>query len=249
MPLNRSLILSVLLSLLFVGASIPAHWLGELLKKNASPLALRGLSGSLWSGHAAQSEIDWQGQRWLLGDFRWTLRPLTLLTLSPCAEVSSLYRRQRVKGTLCLHADGTWSVSDAEITAPASVLNIWSPAPLEGDVELTIDTLAFSALGVTQLQADISWREARIDSGQDWVALGDLTSHWRGYADGRIRAKIFDRQGPAAIALKLASDKGQPLSVDGTIELRKSASAQLSDFLQVFAESPTSGHFLIAWHQ
>jgi len=249
MSLNRSFILLMLFSLLFISVLIPAHWAGELLKKTDSPLVLQGLSGTLWSGQATQGEIHGQGQRWRLGTFSWALEPLSLLSLSPCAVVSSTYQRQRVDASLCLQRDGSWSVTDAAVEAPASVLNTWSPAPIKGQLELTIDTLVFSAQGVTQLQADASWREARIDNGQDWVALGSLDSHWRGYTDGRIRAEIFDQQGPAAIALTLVSDQGQPLSVDGLVELRSSAPRHLADFLQVFAESQEPGRFVIAWHE
>jgi len=239
----------MLFLLLFISVLIPAFWAGELLKKASSPLVLRGLSGTLWSGQAAQGEIHWQGHRWLLGALSWALEPLSLLTLSPCAVVSSTYQQQSVDANLCFHRDGSWSVNDAAIEAPASVLNTWSPAPIKGELELTIATLFFSTLGVTHLQADASWREARIDNGQDWVALGSLDSHWRAYTDGRIRAEIFDQRGPAAIALTLTSGQGQPLSVDGEVELRKNASTHLADFLLVFAESPAPGRFNIKWHE
>ncbi|MDO3388731.1 type II secretion system protein N [Gilvimarinus sp. SDUM040013] len=196
----RWIALGLLFWLAFVVTQIPATW-GGYLMTNGTPLALSGISGTLWRGKANMASIQIDGRHYTLGSLDWTLKPLSILTLKPCAVVSTDFERQQISGTACAGIGGSITLTNANISVPAGLIQgLPEPSEITGQLSSHIETLKLSDNKLKALKGNLSWTKARLNNGQMWLNLGAFAADLSATAEGHIRADIFSLEGPIDLA-------------------------------------------------
>lgn len=196
MPKLRWILFALVLWIVFVIARIPATW-GAWLITNNGDVGLSGVSGTLWQGRAGMASIHIDGQDYSLGEMSWKLQPLSLLTLRPCAEITTSLERQQIAGTACATAGGTLILADTRINAPVSLAQGIAPeARLDGQVSAHINQLRLKNQTLQALDGNLSWTGARVHNGQNWLNLGSFAAELSASEEGHIHASIFSLDGP-----------------------------------------------------
>ncbi len=200
MPKLRWIVFAALLWLAFVVARIPATW-GAWLITNSGEVGLSGVSGTLWQGRAGMASIHIDGQNYSLGELTWQLRPLSLLRLNPCARITTDLERQQIDGTACASAGGRLTLRDTRINAPATLVQGIAPnTRLDGQLSAHINQLQLREQRLQALDGNLSWTNARLHNGQNWLTLGSFAAELSPTEEGHILANIFSLDGPIDLA-------------------------------------------------
>ncbi|MEM9183523.1 MAG: type II secretion system protein N [Pseudomonadota bacterium] len=207
--------------LLALAIQLPASLAPRLLSSQVPPLALSGVSGSLWQGRAVQTSWD----RWPAGAVRWRVAIPPLLALRTRLELELEGPPLRGQLVLQRNLDGTLLISGAQITLPALWLQqiINQPAlRLAGTVDLKIDRAMVDSEGwLVALDGSARWRDAVVSVDQR-SALGDLLLSWTTDSNGRITGTLADEGGPLALA-------GEVSIANRAYRIRALASARSGD--------------------
>ena len=123
--------LGVTLFLVFVISSIPAIW-GAYLLTRGTGVALSGVTGTLWNGRASLASVRTTDQEYSLGQLSWSLSALSLLTLSPCAQVTTKLPLQQFDGEICAGTSGALKVRNADVSLPVALVQAKIPVPIQG---------------------------------------------------------------------------------------------------------------------
>ncbi|WP_020210698.1 type II secretion system protein N [Gilvimarinus chinensis] len=192
----RWILFGLVCTLIFAVTQIPATW-GAYVMTNGTGLGLSGISGSLWQGKAGMASVRIDGRSYSLGELNWQLKPLSLLTLNPCADVTASLDRQQINGRACASTSGALKLSDANISIPAALIqDLPEPTKLNGLVSAHIDTLKLNGQSLEALKGNLSWTNARLHNGQNWLTLGAFAADLSASDEGHIRADIFSLEGP-----------------------------------------------------
>lgn len=194
---------ALLLAAIALVAWFPARWAVRLAGDRLQPLALRGVSGSVWNGHARQ--LSWAGRP--LGALDWTLARALLLGRvdgsvrldGPDWRVSGRFRR--------LDAE-RWQLADvhahAQLAALPLSLHGLSPA---GALDAALPRVRLRAGWPEVLQGRIEWHDA---------SLGDASG--RTVALGNLYARLSDDAGTRLLG-ELGDDGSGPVRLRGEAEL------------------------------
>ncbi len=207
--------------LLALAIQLPASLAPKLLASQLPPLALSGVSGSLWRGQAVQTSWD----RWSAGTVRWRVAIPPLLLLKTRLELELDGPPLRGQLELQRNFDGTLLINNARITLPALWLQqiINQPAlRLAGTVDLMIDRATVDSDGwLVALDGSARWRDAVVSIDQR-SALGDLLLTWTTDSAGRISGTLADEGGPLAL-------NGEVSIANRSYRVRALASARSGD--------------------
>lgn len=229
--------LGLVLFAVFAIANIPASWGGYFLTRGTG-LALSGVTGTLWNGRASLASYRTPVREYSLGQLSWQLRPLSLLTLSPCAQVSTRLPQQQFEGEVCSTAGGAVQVHDADISVPSVLLQTYLPVPIEGQFSSHIDRLQLRGDVLQNLKGKLTWNNAKVNTGVRWLEMGSYAAELSDNGNNGIKAHFFALSGPLDVALdiELAAPSGG--QIQGTLAGTKAFfdSANATDMLAMFAQ-------------
>ena len=149
------LLLVFVLSLMWLA---PARLLTYLL--SSAQIGIGGLNGTVWNGSAAQVIVAVPDGHLQLGTVSWSLRPLSLLWLSPSAEVTSDWGDQRLKGVVTLHGRQDLTLQDVEFSADAALVRQLAPVALRGRFAGQFEVLALESGQPVEAVGRITWQRA-----------------------------------------------------------------------------------------
>lgn len=184
----------------------PAELAYRLAGHRLAPMALEGVSGSVWQGRAAQ----WIAHGVALGPVEWRVERGAALTGRPAGEIRATGRQVAGTARFARSGDG-WSLASIDGAFPAALL---SPA---------LDIPALGLLGTVELDLD----SVVVRDGQLATAAGRIA--WRGLGVRGIAALTLPgiemrvaSTGERALEATIA-DLGGPLAVDGRLRLADGA--------------------------
>ena len=218
-----------------VNASMPNVW-------------LTGVRGTLWNGIAGGAQIQLGQQAVALGSVRWTLNPMTLLTLQPCVSFEAETGGQPISGLVCQSPFGITRLKDLYIDVPLSLVESQLPVQASGDISVQIIEASVTGQRVNALDAKLTWQNASVFNGESWWSLGTFGGQAQHNNEGGIAVRIFDVSGPVGVDVNAAFALGSELfTVSGNITPRSEAPEQLKQGLQMVGEEVEPGTYKVAW--
>ena len=239
LPTSRRwwIFLGVGLFVFFLLRQIPAVW-GAYALTRGTGLALSGVTGSLWEGRASLASVRLQYGEHSLGQLSWKLSPLSLLTLKPCAYLTTDMDKQTFTGNVCAGSSGNLDVSDADLTLPATLMQPHIPIPVGGQFSLHVDELELKGNALAKLKGKLSWTEALVNNGGGWLGVGSYGAELVDNGSNGVKAKVFQLTGPAEVDLQLELKAPAGGSVQGKLLVSKSflESANAMQLMGVIAQ-------------
>lgn len=229
--------LGILLFLVFVITSIPAIW-GAYLLTRGTGVAMNGVTGTLWNGRASLVSVRSGAQEYSLGQLNWTLSPWSLLTLSPCAQVTTNMPMQQFEGQICSGASGVIKVRQADVSLPAALVQSKLPVPIQGQFSTHIDELELRGNVLLKLKGNLTWNGAMVNTGTRWMDIGSFGAEFSDNGNNGISAKLFQLAGPVDVNLQIELAAPAGGRITGELAAPKSffQSANATDMLAMFAQ-------------
>lgn len=224
--------------------AIPAQW-GIWLAN--VPVQMDGISGTIWSGRSENVALPFEGGVFSLGELNWKLQPLSLLTLNPCANVSTELANQTIEGVACSSITGNVTLKDLEVNLPAAAAEMWAPVSVQGDVFVQIERLKLSGNTIQALDGKGSWTGAKYHNSQTWMNLGAIAFELSEGNAGKMSAKIFDLEGPLELDLESQFNLTGQFDIRGDIVLRQNAPQEIAQLLTIIAKQRERGRFYFEW--
>ncbi|WP_339616815.1 type II secretion system protein N [uncultured Gilvimarinus sp.] len=237
------ILLAVILWLAFVIVQVPASWGGYMMTRNGA-LALTGISGTVWHGRASMASVKIDGRDYSLGELSWDLHPLSLLSLSPCADIRTNLERQQVSGTACANLNNKLTLRDADISVPASLVkDLPENVEISGQLSAHIQQLELKQQQLLALTGNVSWSAARLNNGQRWLNLGAFAAELSATEDGAILADVFSLEGPIDLKgnVTMPLTGGVNIDIDFTMTDSFSRDVQASQWLPMVATPLDNG--------
>lgn len=207
--------LGVVLFVVFLVRSIPAHW-GAFALTQGTGIALSGVTGTLWDGRASLASVNTGQQEISLGQLSWRLQPLSLLTLRPCVLVSTKLDRQTFDGQACVMGS-TLRLRDAEANLPISLLQAQIPIPVQGQLSLHVSEMRLRGDILDALAAKLTWNNAQAFNGSKWMSIGSYGADLSDDGNNGVAAKIVNLDGPIELDAQLNLRAPSGGSINGTL--------------------------------
>ncbi len=229
--------LGVVLFLVFVISSIPAIW-GAYLLTRGTGVALSGVTGTLWNGRASLASVRMTDEEYSLGQLSWSLSPLSLLTLSPCAQVTTKLPMQQFDGQICAGSGGSVKLRNADVSLPASFAQGKIPVPIQGQLSTHIDELELRGNVLLKLKGNLTWNGARVNTGVNWLDIGSYGAELADNGNNGISAKLFQLAGPVDVNLQIELKAPSGGKVTGELAAQQAFfdTANARDILSMFAQ-------------
>ena len=191
---------------------------------------LSGLSGTLWSGGAAAGSIG----RFPVRDFRWRLRPWSLLL----GRIGAQLDARLPDGVLTAQVTATPScVVFADLRFSTSIPSLQEVLPIrgvEGLISVALTRLELERGWPTKVIGDVRLTQIQVPpllygGAPQLLPLGDYTLRFAEGSGQRVAASIRDDGGggPFEVAGTLALDAGRAYAFDALIKPRAGASDAL----------------------
>jgi hypothetical protein len=211
-PTLALIALGLLAYSVFLALTMPAAVAWELMDEQV-PVEVYGPAGTVWHGGA---DALVAGPR-RIDALRWRLHPLSLLALSPAADVSGSFTTGGGEARVRIRPDGTLVLSDVRAQTSFDTVLAWiqrgALQPFaDGRVELLMPHGVVRNGLLQQAEGLLTWSDAAVGVGGQ-VALGDLA----------LRLRPAEPDGTVGV---LTARNG-PLRVDGRLELSPSGDFRL----------------------
>lgn len=231
------ILLGVGLFAFFLFRQIPAAWGAYVITKGTG-LSLSGITGSVWNGRASLASVKLQYGDHSLGQLTWKLSPLSLLTLKPCAYLTTRMEGQSFEGDVCAGSNGNLSVSNAEVSLPATLVQPRIPIPVGGQFGLHLDELEVRGNILSKLKGKLTWTEALVNNGSGWIGIGSYGAELVDNGSNGVKAKVFHLAGPAEVDLQVELKAPAGGTVQGTFATSKGflESANAMEVIGVIAQ-------------
>ena len=238
MSVTRLASLGVTAYLVFLISSIPARnvigWLGDSL----APVNIQGTSGTLWSAHSEQLELDTLS----LSRVDWGLRLFPLLY--GCVEIGFEHRTTdlSLNGSAGRCVFSSAYVDDLEARVAVDWIARQSgkfPLQLAGNVQLDIDSMGIDAGTIVHLDGSAETRDLAI-AGEPNVALGDAVATAT-TTDGTVTIALSSRDGPMRLDGQLTLDAERNYQFAATLATTADADPQLKEFLSMLGRPGRNG--------
>lgn len=169
------LTITLLLTAFLALRTFPATWVIYGIQKAVPGLQASGVSGSLWEGKADYTQWVDRGHTLPLGTLSWRLQGLSLLSLSPCINFSTLTNEQTVKGAACYSLLGGKAIlNDVDIVLPVSRVAPFFSVDLSGNVDAYIQKATWHQQQLGETELNLLWQRASLFNGNQWLALGNI---------------------------------------------------------------------------
>lgn len=235
----RCVLLVLFFTLLWLLATIPAHW---ALAAAGPNLAGSGISGTAWRGTSGNLMLR-IGETWLaLGETRWRFLPLVSLRSGAlCIGIESRLVEQAMQGQVCAQGSGRLRVSNLELALPAAATQLPGGLQLAGSILLQAESLELEQGQLQRVAARGSWEGAALHDGRRWIELGTLGMQTVeegtlvGLRQGFPEWHLFDVSGPLQLDLQAGMDASGRLRLAGEASPRATASEALLAILDFVA--------------
>jgi hypothetical protein len=237
---RMGLALSVLLLVLLI-ISAPARLLGLLVSSDV--LVIQGFSGSLWRGAAARCVVR-VGHGYLnLGNVRWHLEAMTLLTLSPTIDLESHWGAQAISGTITLRdvENIDIDIADLDATISAQLLRQFAPLQVEGEISAVAEHLMIRSGRPDGGKGQIVWRNAAWLSSLGSIPLGSYAVDFEQPQGQLLSGEILTINGPVT-AQGSVELEGRNYAVDVFVEADSGLDEQLQQAMSLFAQPVADGY-------
>lgn len=240
MRIGRSLTLAAacLVLLLAAGAwTLPAEVAWRYASDRFAPLALRGIGGTVWQGHADSVELAGRD----LGGVDWNLEFAPLLRNALIVHVSIAGNAAQGRGVVERAADGEVGLRDVTLHLPARyaapIFAIPALEPL-GTIELQVARARIVGGRLEAAAGTATWRGAAV-AGAAQAQLGDLRATFVPAADGSIAGVVEDLGGPLEVAGTFTVSRGR-YEVQAQLAARN-GDAQVSEALRYVGQPRPDG--------
>jgi len=214
---TKFIIVGVVAYLIFIIAEFPAavayqYFVQPLDKKRA--VNLQGLSGTLWSGKAAQSRVA----NITLGQLQWGIQFMPLLMGKLGLDIQLENNRDQVNAELTAGMSGVLEVSNLQGQVPVTTftpLFYGPPIAVKGQVSADIKHAEIKQGRKIIVDGKATWHNAALTAPTAFE-FGNLFAAFRPQPDG---TKI------------LLSDQGGPLTLEGTIQIKNSGEYKANIYL------------------
>ena len=226
---------------LFLLATFPATFVSAALEERSADLSLNGVSGTVFSGQAAQvvyQDLD-------LGTLHWQLRPSRLLLgrleyrlqLDNPANAGHLTAGKTLTGRTYI------SDMDLEVL-PGRLVNHYSPFPLSssGTMRLVFETLSPGDDYSGEVAGRVIWRDAAILEPVSLV-LGKLKMAVS-TRDGQLVGQFTD-SGDFGVSGEVALSPVNEYRVDLLLRPRSAIDADIEVVLEQFSQRQANGDYRI----
>lgn len=230
----------LLCALLLAIATAPARLLPRVL--DSDQVMLSGLDGSLWSGRAARSTVMLPAGALHLGELRWRLHPLSLLTAAPRVSLQSRWGAQRVSVDLRRRGT-TLTLRDLDASVDARLARQLLPVALRGRVSAQFEELVLEGQDLRRADGRLVWQEAAWNSGAGISALGSYAAIVESSADGELAATVQTLAGPVRVN-GTVSLSGDQYRIDARIESDGPMQPELQRALSLVAVPQETGYLL-----
>jgi len=238
------LLLALVVVAAVVAITCPAQFAYRLLADRLGAVKLAGLSGSIWQGHAASTQVF--GTE--LGTLDWQLHAAPLLQGEAAAHLILNGGQINASGDVTGTFDGAMQISAATIRAPAQFAAPALDIPalqLLGDLEIVITQARLRQAWPESANGTAHWRNAAV-TGAAQAQLGDLEATFASAADGSINGTVHDLGGPLQLSGTFVVNAG---SYDAEAKLRaRDGNAQVGEALRYIGEVQADGSSLLRIH-
>lgn len=235
-------LLAVLFGVLVVGlalASLPARLLPLFA---GDQVLLSGLSGSVWSGSAARAVVATPAGPFHLGQLRWTLSPISLLSLSPSVQVQTEWGAQRIKAQIKSRG-GEVHLSDVDATFDASLVRQFAPVDVTGRLSLLFKKLVFSD-ELLLVDGRLTWQDATWYSASSQYRLGSYVAEFSSPETRQVHASIDTISGTLQVQGNASLDAGR-YATDITVDSDgREPPAEIARALSLIAVPQDTGYLL-----
>ena len=215
------LAIGAIVYLLVMVITFPASRLAPLLERQVAGLSLHAVTGSVFSGQAAQliyQDLDF-------GPLNWQLRPAGLLLGRAGFHLEMTHPANSGAMNMAITPWGTVYVRDLQLTlSPDWLVNRYSPLPVKtsGAMRLQIDAFKLAGGFPEDLTGLLSWDDAVVLDPLE-IILGDVGMTLNSQA-GLLAADIVEGG-------RLEAEGGLQLSADGRyhVNLRILPDNEMSD--------------------
>ena len=219
------------------------------------------VSGTLWQGQAANIIIKAGGRQLPLGEVKWTLSALSLLTGTIALDIDAQNGDQKISGQIDLGYGGTIDAENLKVAVDAGLFKPMLPMPVNytGFVELDLDSfsahdLASKTPKITALSGNLLLKDLAVNFGAD-IDLGTYG----------FKLTLADKKvGNESLILIKASDVDATVEADGNIQLlagsqryfidvklkpKASASPMIKSSLGQFYKKQADGYYKVSLGQ
>ena len=233
------LVLVLLCSLL---ASAPARMLSLVLP--GEQVLMSGLAGTLWQGSASRCLLRLPQGYLHLGAVKWSLQPLSLLTLAPRLTLSSEWGSQSISGELALRGSRDIDIVELDGRIDADLLRQFAPVALAGSFFLQLARLQMRDGLPYGGEGRVVWQDGSWQSPRGPVQLGTYALDFNQPPGEALLGEVLTLAGPLEAEGRLQLE-GRKYSLDILVSSPERLDEQLQQALSLMA-APEAGGFRIA---
>ncbi len=212
--LSQRVVPIVLLLLVFILLQAPATLIYLTLQSRLPDLQVSAMAGTVWRGSAVGVAASVGGKAIAISQLGWQLRPWSVFLLRPGMDFQASQDGQTFSGSLHLSLRSGWQLNDTTLELPLARLGHMSTLPLDGFLQIDLDSLVVSDHRVTDIEGRMRLRDAALVIAEKRFLLGDLAAELEPSGDGGVRA-IF------------ASSNAKPIGLSGELSLNAAGNYQL----------------------
>lgn len=233
--------LGICAAVVFAVATLPASVFAGRIEKHG--VRVSGLYGTVWSGTALGLAV--QGRS--IGDLRWSISPLRLLTGRVAGHADLTRTDGRIETDFEARLNGSLTLSNATAGLPLSAfeaLPLGIPPGWRGQMTARVEELVIesgwprAARGQLELDALTAPPPRNANIGSYLVVLPDPGS---AAADGHITAAVKDKDGPLSVEGRLSVSPDRSFLLEGTLAARGSTPAGMERSLRLLGPPDESG--------
>ena len=226
---------ALLLFALTVVSRLPARW--ALLTAPAS-VGCEEPAGSLWQGRCARLRVSGIS----IGPVSWTLHPLPLLLARAEVELTSADARLPGSAQLTVRSGGRLEAHALRASVPldTDLLPLF-PNGWSGRLELDLSTLTLAAGHITALQGIVNADALKQLSPAMPFGSYQLRFADSGAKEGLIVGELRDRGGPLAVTGTLQLRTSGDYELNGTALARTDATPELVKAVEFLGEADAQG--------
>lgn len=225
----------VLFSLLFLVllvASAPARLLTRVVPPNLA--LLQGVSGTVWQGSASSVQLRLPQGYFQLGSTSWSLRPLSLLLLSPRVSLNSQWGSQVVSADVVLRGRRDLEIIDLDLQFVADTLRHFAPVAVDGMFSLQVTGMELRDGLPHSAQGRLVWQSAAWQSPKGPVPLGSYALDFQQAPGEALLGEVITINGPLQANGQAELD-GRAYSVDVLMGSDEMMESQLEQMLSLIS--------------
>lgn len=228
----------IALFLMALGVLAPARLVVSMLPENT--LAMQGVTGSLWRGEASVAVLDTGNGYLHLGELKWRLKPLSLLSFAPQLELASHWGAQRIAGSLRFKGRDHIELENIDALLDAQLLRHYAPLELSGSVSLQISHLEVQDGLSREGAGRVVWQNGGWISTRGQRSLGSYAIDFSQQRNEPLQGAILTLQGGLQAAGDLAL-RDRSYAIDVFLHGPAIGDPQLRQALQLVASPQGDG--------